>query len=163
MIKPLFQKVLIAYDGSVSSLHAVQYGIMMAKIYKCQLKAVYVVDDASIKKLVLSKFLVSDEGNNMREHLLSDGKRNVEYIKELARKKNVKLETEILSGSVWAEVVRAAGEYKANLILLGDSTDTSSTDYHSKMKKGAIEIVGNAGCSVLVVKEPYVEQLFKLC
>ena len=61
MIRTLFKKIVVAYNGSISSLHAVMYGVMMAKIYKCQVKVVYVVDTDSIKRLVLKKFLVNDE------------------------------------------------------------------------------------------------------
>ena len=53
MIKPLFQRVLVAYNGSKSSLHAFMYGVMMAKSFKCKLKVVYVVDTDTIKKLTL--------------------------------------------------------------------------------------------------------------
>lgn len=35
MIKPLFQRVVVAYNGSQSSLHTVLYAILMAKVYKC--------------------------------------------------------------------------------------------------------------------------------
>lgn len=62
MIKPFFQKVLVAYNGSKSSLHAVMYAILMAKAYKCRVKVVYVVDTDTIKKLTLTKFLMKEEG-----------------------------------------------------------------------------------------------------
>lgn len=163
MIKPLFQKVIVAYNGSLSSLHAVMYGIMMAKQYKSDVKVVYVVDDASIRELVLSKFMLKEEGERMKERLHADGERDVEYIKSLAKQKNVKIETLVTQGVVWSEIVQASVDYKANLILLGGST--SSTIYnrtHSYISKQDSEIMGSAPCSVMVVKEPYIEQLFKL-
>ena len=58
MIKSLFQKVIVAYNGSKSSLNALMYGIVLAKIHKIQLKIVYVVDSASIKSLVLTKIMI---------------------------------------------------------------------------------------------------------
>ena len=63
MIKPLFQNVLVLVNGSESSIHAVQYGILMSKLYHCNLKAVYVVDTATLKQLTLSKFFVADESD----------------------------------------------------------------------------------------------------
>lgn len=163
MIKVLFQKILVVYDGSLSSLHAVQYGIMMAKLYKCQVKVVFVVDDASIKKLLLSKFIVSEEASSMKDHLLSDSKRDMEYIKALAKKKNVNIEVQTLEGAVWSEVIRAANDFKANLILVGEDSANPYQENHLNVSREIGEIVGSANCSVLVVKEPFVEQLFKLC
>ena len=64
MIKPLFQKVLVAYNGSKSSLHAVMYAILMAKCYKCHVKVVCVVDTATIKHLMLTKFVIEDASLN---------------------------------------------------------------------------------------------------
>ena len=73
MIKPIFQKVLILINGSESSIHAAQYGILMAKLYRCTLKAVYVVDTATLKQLTLSKFFVAEESSEYEESLTADG------------------------------------------------------------------------------------------
>ena len=79
MIKSLFQKVIVAYNGSKSSLNALMYGIVLAKIHKIQLKIVYVVDSASIKSLVLTKIMIVEEGERVRKALEEDGKKNLEY------------------------------------------------------------------------------------
>ena len=136
MIKALFQKIVVAYNGSPSSLHAVMYAIMMARLYKCQVKIVYVVDTETIKKLILTKFMIREEGD-----ALSGG-----------------LE------SVWAEVIAAADEYKADLILLGGHGEDRqrSTLHHDVVSMQDSEIIGSAHCSVMVVRHEYMEQLFKL-
>ena len=108
MIKPLFQKVVVAYNGSVSSLHAVMYAIMMAKLYKCHVKVVYVVDTDSIKKLTMLNFLVKDESDRVQHDLQSDGERDLLYVEKLAKGKGVKIETEIRYGAVWSELISAA-------------------------------------------------------
>ena len=61
MIKPLFQKIVVAINGSEQSLHAAMYAILLAKQYKCSLKAVYVVDTAALKFLSMSKFFLKTE------------------------------------------------------------------------------------------------------
>ena len=118
MIKPLFQRILVGYNGTKSSLHAVMYAILMAKIYKCRVKVVYVVDTATIKRLSLTKYIVPEEGD----------------------------------------------DYKADLILLGGKDLSNS--YSSLDRKLAgeqqSEIIGSAHCSVLVVRQKYIEQLFKI-
>jgi len=69
MIKPIFQKVLILMNGSESSVHAVQYGILMSKLYHCTLKAVYVVDTATLKQLTLTKIFVIEESSETMLYL----------------------------------------------------------------------------------------------
>ena len=163
MIKPLFQRVLVAVNGSESSLHAAMYGIMMAKVYHCHLKAVYVVDTATIKQLTLSKFLVQDESYATEAGLTSDGDRNLTYILNLAKSKGIKIDVELRKGAVWSEVVTAADEYKADLILVGGRARTeTSTIIHDETSMENRSIIGSAHCSVLVVKEKFIEQLFKL-
>lgn len=163
MLKPLFQRVLVAYNGSKSSLHAVLYSILMAKEYKCSVKVVFVVDNASIKQLTLSHFLIAEEGERLRNNLESDGKNNLEYVTKIAKTKGVKIETELRFGSIWSEIVTAADKFKADLILLGGTKDNVNTlSSHENISKQDSEIIGSSHCSVLVVREPYIEQKFKL-
>ena len=162
MLKALFQKVLVAYNGSKSSLNAVLYGIMIARIYKCSLKVVYVVDSASIKQLTMAKFLIAEEAEETAKNLNEDGVKNLEYVKDLAKKKGVNVETELLNGAVWSEIIRAADVWKADLILLGGVTDNGSLSVHANISSQDSEIIGSAHCSVMVVRDPYVEQKFRL-
>ena len=83
---------------------------------------------------------------------------------DLAKSKGVKIETEIRKGAVWSEIITAADEFKADLILLGGA---KNLDHLSSLSRDVIssqdsEIIGSAHCSVMVVREPYVEQKFKL-
>ena len=161
MIKPLFQNVLIVVNGSEASIQAAQYGILMAKLYRCSLKAVYVVDTATLKQLTLSKFFVADESHEYEASLSSDGARYLHYVEDLGKAKGIKIESELRKGSVWSEVVTTANDMKADLILLGgfeshtdDNRDVLSTAYR--------EILINANCSVLMVRQQMIEQMFKL-
>ena len=162
MLKALFQKVLVAYNGSKSSLNAVLYGIMIARIYKCSIKVVYVVDSASIKQLTMAKFIIAEEAEETAKNLNEDGVKNLEYVKGLAKKKGVNVETELLNGAVWSEIIRAADVWKADLILLGGVTDNGSLSVHANISRQDSEIIGSAHCSVMVVRDPYVEQKFRL-
>ncbi|MBP5436375.1 MAG: universal stress protein [Treponema sp.] len=164
MIKPLFQRILVGYNGTKSSLHAVMYAILMAKIYKCHVKVVYVVDTATIKRLSLTKYIVPEEGDDLGGRLQQNGGSYLDYASDLAKTKAVKIETELLQGEIWSEIIRAADDYKADLILLGGKDLSNS--YSSLDRKLAgeqqSEIIGSAHCSVLVVRQKYIEQLFKI-
>jgi nucleotide-binding universal stress UspA family protein len=164
MIKPPFQNILVAINGSEASIQAAKYGILMAKCYHCSLKAVYVVDTATLKQLTLSKFFIPEESAGYEESLCQDGQRYLEYVSNLGLQKDIKVETELRKGAVWTQVITVADEMKANLILLGgyvpdtqvqaSRRDAVSTSNHA--------IIANTPCSVLIVREKQIEQLFKL-
>ena len=165
MIKPLFQNIIVAVNGSEQSIHAAMYAILMAKLYKSHIKVVYVVDTATLKKLTLSKFFVSDESVSYEKNLSDDGYRYLSYVADLAKSKGIEIDTELRKGAVWSEIITAADEAKAGLILLGRKP--AIADFDGKIKHDATsmansEIIGSANCSVLVVREPKIEQLFKL-
>ena len=167
MIKPLVKNVLVAVNGSQSSIHAAMYGIILAKQNHYNLKFVYVVDTATLRRLTIGKFLVQDESDSFESALHSDGEKYLKYVYELAKKKGVKAEFELREGSVWVEVVQAADAFGARLILLGGHpsryavTGKASQD-SSAFSKTDKEIILNANCSTLVVYEPKIEELFKM-
>ncbi len=160
MIKPLFQKILILVNGSEESIHAAQYGILMSKLYRCNVKVVYVVDTATLKQLTLSKIFVTEESSEYEDSLRADGMRYLEYITDLAKSKDIKIETELRSGAVWSETVTAADEMGANLILIGGAENTDGG--HEVLRETYRLIMQNSPCSVLLVEEKQIEQLFKL-
>ncbi len=163
MIKPLFQRILVAVNGSDRSIHAAMYAILMAMQYKCELKAVYVVDTATIRRLTMSKLFIAEESNDYAASLESDGKRYLEYVANLAKKKNVKIETELRKGVIFSEVIKAADEFKADTILVGGNEhDTAFSGKRDAISATNGDIAANARCNVLVIHEPYIEKLFKI-
>ena len=161
MIKQLFENVLIVINGFDASIYAAQYGILMAKLYRCNLKAVYVVDTAILKKLTIQKIFVTEESREYESSLEADGMRYLHYVEELGKAKGVPIQVELRKGAIWSEVITAANEMKANVILLGGSEnddpyqkDVIATSYG--------EILLHANCSVLLVREKLIEQLYKL-
>lgn len=122
-MKGIIQTVLVAVSGSSSSLAAAKYGIVMAKMHKCRLVAVYVVDTATLKELLISKIFVEDESADYEKSLESNGERYLNYIEELARKKGIQVEKTLRKGSISTEVVEAAQECKADIVLVGGFKD----------------------------------------
>lgn len=166
MIKPLFQKVVIAVNGSEQSIHAAMYGILLSKQYKCELKAVYVVDTSTLKQLTMSRIFIEEESIDYEKCLEQDGKRYLAYIESLAKEKGVKIVCEMKKGAVWAEIVKAADDFKSDLILVGGKEYPNGipqdTITHDKISGMNAEIIGSANCNVLVVSQPNIEKLFKL-
>ena len=161
MIKPLLRKLIVAVNGSEQSLSAAMYSIMLAMQYKCELKAVYVVDTATLKQLELSKFFVPDEVARYREKLHEDGQKYLDYVKKFAAEKKVEISTELKAGSVWREIVVSADEFGADLIILGGKKADYLVERYKTSSTNS-EIIGSENCNVLIVKQGDVDGLFKL-
>ncbi|MDR1930193.1 MAG: universal stress protein [Treponema sp.] len=159
MIKGLFSNVLVAVSGSDASILASKYAIVLAKLYRCRLSAVYVVDVATIRQLTLSKIFIQEESLEYEKSLEANGERYLSFVEELARAKGVKIDREMRRGAVYTEILSAADERKTDLILLGGwEKDRSARDIITHSHR---EIMVNAKCSVLLVKEPAVDLLYK--
>lgn len=159
MIKPLFNNILVVLNGSEASIQAAQYGILMARLYRCDMKAIYVVDTATLKELTISKFFVNEESLDYENSLTEDGKRYLQHVENLAKAKGIKIETELRKGSVWSEVVTYAEDSKVDLILLGEHQHNESKDSITSTYK---EIISHANCSVLIVRKKDIEKLYKM-
>jgi nucleotide-binding universal stress UspA family protein len=158
-MKPLFQTIVVAVSGSEASINASKYAIVLAKQYRCRLVAVNVVDTATLKELLLSRIFVEDESFEYERSLEENGQRYLNYIEELAVRKGVEIEKVLRRGAVFSEIISAAEERDADLILLGAFEEKGGTrDVLSRQRR---EILRNARCSVLVVKEPDIEFLYR--
>jgi nucleotide-binding universal stress UspA family protein len=159
MIKSLFSNIVVAVSGSDASILASKYAIVLAKLYHCRLSAVYIIDTATIKQLQLSKIFIQEESLEYEKSLEANGERYLSFVDELARAKGVKIEREIRRGAVYTEILSAAADRKADLLLLGAwEKDRSARDIINHAQR---EIIINSKCSVLLVKEPSIDQLYK--
>ena len=159
MIKPLFTNVVVAVNGSDASILAAKYAIVMSKLYRCRLFTVYVVDTATIRQLTLSKIFIPEESQEYERSLEANGERYLSFVEELARAKGIKAEREVRRGAVYTEILAVANEKKADLIVLGGwEKDRSARDIFSHSHR---EIMVNAKCTVMLVKEPNIDQIYK--
>ena len=158
-MKSLFSNIVTAVNGSDASVLAAKYAIVMAKLYSCKLSVVYVIDTATIKHLTLSKIFIQEESMEYEMSLEANGERYLSFVEELAEDKGVKIDREIRRGAVYTEIITAADERKADLIILGGwEKDRSSRDIIGHAHR---EIMINAKCSVMVIKSPGIEQLYR--
>jgi len=103
-MKALFKNVIVAVNGSQSSIQAAMYSIIMAKKYSFSLKFVYVVDTATMEFLDKCNFLISSEVSSYEEELRQNGKNYLEYVTKLAKSKGVLASSELRTGSVCSEL-----------------------------------------------------------
>jgi nucleotide-binding universal stress UspA family protein len=158
-VKHLINNVVVAVTGTDASILAAKYAIVLAKYYQCKLTAVYVVDTATIKQLTLSKIFIQEEGLEYEKNLENNGNRYLTFVEELANNKNVKIESILHKGAIYTEILRVADEKGADLILLGGwEKDAKTKDIIGHSHR---EIMANAKCSVMIVKEPEIDQIYK--
>jgi nucleotide-binding universal stress UspA family protein len=159
MIKPIISHIIAVVTGSDASILAAKYAIVMSKAYRCKMTAVYVVDTATIRQLTLSKIFIQEESQEYEKSLTANGERYLSFVEELARAKGVRIEREIRRGAVYTEILTVADDKKADLIVLGGwEKDRSPRDIISHAHR---EIMVNAKCSVLLVKEPGIDLMYK--
>lgn len=95
-----------------------------------------------------------------QQDLEQDGKRYLHYITEMAKAKDVKLDTELIKGVVNKEVVQKVDLWGADLLIMGELGEMQSrTDtFHNESEL----ILRKAKCSVLMVKNPdEIEKMFE--
>jgi len=158
-MKALFSNIVTVVTGSDASIMAAKYAIVMAKYYRCHLCAAYIVDTATIKQLTLSKIFVQEESIDYEKSLEANGERYLSFVEELARAKGVKIDRILRKGAIYTEVLRIAEDRKADLIVLGGwEKDRSALDIISHSHR---EIMINAKCSVILVKESDIDQIYR--
>ncbi|HTZ17983.1 MAG TPA: universal stress protein [Dissulfurispiraceae bacterium] len=124
-----YRNILVATDGSGHSVAAVEEAINIAK--RC-----------GSKILALSSIRSNDE--------LEKAKKNVNAVLDMAKKEGVEAEGLTPTGRSHDVIVETAGGRGVDLIIMGIPVKTAI----SKIFSGSAteKVVGNAGCSVLVVK-----------
>ena len=156
--------MIVAVNGHRSSVHSSMYAIMMARSYNISIKFVYVVDTATVKYLSMNKFLVSDERYDYEERLKEDGERYLAYAQMLAGSKGIKCETELRSGGVFTEILRAADEYEADLIILGGNEKEENQHNFKKnvLSVDQSEVLAHSKVPVMIIQKPDIEKIFKI-
>ena len=158
-MKPLISNIVTAVTGTDASILAAKYAIVLSKQYQCKLTAVYVIDTATIRQLTLSKIFIQEEAAEYEKNLENNGNRYLSFVEELAHAKGVKIDKIMRRGAIFTEILHAAEDKKADLILLGGwEKDTKTRDIIGHSHR---EIMANSKCTVMLVKEPNIDQIYK--
>ena len=148
--KGIFSKILVAVDGSESSLDAADYAIQMAKKDRAELTAL------TVNRIPLSSYgLITpkDELKQPREkEQMLESKQWFDKINQNAKQKDVELKTQIISSqmSIEGTIVEYAESEGIDLIIIG----TKGSSGLKKMLLGSVAsgVVTYATCPVMVVK-----------
>lgn len=140
------KRILIPIDGSEYSMHAVEYGISIAKTHPdVQIMIVHVIDE-----VVLDKLTKINERENFERELKNDGQRHVSYAVGIAEKEGVKTTSLIAKGRPFEQIVHLAKDLNMDLIVMG----TYGRRGAERILIGSVaeRVIEYAHCPVLVVK-----------
>ncbi len=154
------QKILLYVDGTEECITAAQYSIALAKATGAELRALYVVNVSLLQELLKARIFVKIEEMDYEQDLEQDGKRYLNYIADLARKKGVTIQTELSKGVVNKEVIRMIETWNVDFLVMGelDPVMSRKDTYHDEAEL----IFRKARCSVMVVKDAdRVEQIYQ--
>ena len=153
-----FSRVLVAIDGSTSSMHAIDYAISIAVKNDSQLIILYVIDFYKYTHLSSSIILAPTFGSEKYLEEKSEAEKLMNKIKENLKlkindnTKSKKLKTEIVEGakSVATTIMEYAESENVDIIIVGSRGRTS----FKKLLLGSVSsnVIKSARCAVLVVR-----------
>jgi len=153
-----FSKVLVAIDGSISSMHTIDYAISIAMKNNSQLVILYVIDVYKYPYLPSSIILAPTFGSEKYLEERNEAEEQMNKIKEKYKQKtknnidSKELKTEIVEGakSAATTIMEYAESENIDLIIIGSKGRTS----FKKLLLGSVssDIIKNAHCAVLVIR-----------
>jgi nucleotide-binding universal stress UspA family protein len=153
-----FSRILIAIDGSISSMHTIDYAISIAMKNNSQLVILYVIDVYKYPYLPSSIILAPTFGSEKYLEERNEAEKQMNKIKEKYKQKtknnidSKELKTEIVEGakSAATTIMEYAESENIDLIIIGSRGRTS----FKKLLLGSVssDIIKNAHCAVLVIR-----------
>ncbi len=110
----MFERIMIATDGSKHSERAAEMGLELARLSGGAITVVYVADTGRLSHLPEDMALAS-----IRDLLIKEGEEATDYIEEMAKRAGVACTKMVIEGHPGDELVRFADESGANVIVLG--------------------------------------------
>ena len=153
-----FSRVLVAIDGSISSMRTIDYAISIAMKNNSQLVILYVIDVYKYPYLPSSIILAPTFGSEKYLEERNEAEGQMNKIKEKYKQKtknnidSKELKTEIVEGakSAATTIMEYAESENIDLIIIGSKGRTS----FKKLLLGSVssDIIKNAHCAVLVIR-----------
>jgi nucleotide-binding universal stress UspA family protein len=143
MMTKIFEKILIATDGSAKNQPAVKKGLELARESGSMVYVLYVIDETTFTSTEAGA-LAGDVYMNLKE----EGEKAVEQVKRIAN--GEKVETLVLSGRPANVITEFAVKNKVDLIVVGSQGKSGL----ERLILGSVaeSILRMTDCMVLVVK-----------
>lgn len=147
----MFEKILIATDGSKHSEKAAEKALEMARLTGGKVTALYVSDVSNYFAPVDMSYNIADETiGSMRSLVLKDGEAAVKRVEEMAKVAGVPFESKIIEGNPADDIMKFAEESKEGLIVMGGIGRTGLEKF--LLGSVAEKVVRNSRVPVMVVR-----------
>jgi nucleotide-binding universal stress UspA family protein len=153
----MFQRILIATDGSKHSEQAAAIGVELARLSEGKVWAIYVADTGKyipVGGLVppfgdVNPYVMDETVIGLRDFILEEGKKATDKVAEMAEKGGVSCEKSIVEGHPASEIMQVAEEEKMDLIVMGSIGKTGL----EKILLGSVaeKVVRNSKTPVLLI------------
>lgn len=147
-MEPLFKEILVPIDGSEPSLQAMQMALRIVGICPpCKLTVLYVIDKLVLNELV--RFSARGE-KEVEAELEEQGRRYLDLACKEAQRQGVTAQCQTRKGDPFEEIVAAAHNLRADLIIMGHTGRRGTT----RVLIGSVtqRVLDYAPCPVLVMK-----------
>ena len=149
----MFERILIATDGSLHSERAAEAGIEMARLYGSAVTALFVVDIG--KEYAPLGDLISKVADDLiagiRGNLQNQGEKATKKIEEMAEMAGIAATSKITEGYPAEDIIRIATEGDMNLIVMGGIGATGLDRF--LLGSVADKVVHSSKIPVLVVRK----------
>jgi len=143
------KNILCPVDFSDSSQPAIKYAVAIARKFNAKIYIMYVadIDDLSYddETLIEGDHLGSEKAKEEKAKLINTIPENI--------RNQVEIETIILAGVPFDEIVNFAAESKVDIIIMGTHGRTGLK--HVLMGSISEKVVGKSTCPVLLIKHDY--------
>lgn len=139
----MFEKLLLAADGSKHSFRAAEKALAIAKVNeKSEIHIVYVIDGSTSKADVLSHY----DAQSISEQR----KAKLRPIEDMLVKEEVKHQFDIIHGEAGPSIVKYANENEFDLVVIGSRGLNSLQE----MVLGSVshKVAKRVNCPVMIVK-----------
>ena len=149
----MFERILIATDGSKHSERAAETGIEMARLYGSAVTALYVVDIS--KEYAPLGDLTTKVADSLiagiRSNLQNEGNEATRKVEEMAEQAGIAVQRKITEGYPAEDIIRIAKEGDMNLIVMGGIGATGLDRF--LLGSVADKVVRTSKVHVLVVRK----------
>lgn len=140
-----FHRIIVGLDGSDESRRALRCAVSLARTHGATLHAVGVEERLPHYAATIGEV---QEAKQLQDTVFS---RVMEEVRRIAEEYGVEVTTEIRAGNAAQELLRAAREQEADLIVLGAKGHNVIRDF--LLGSTTDRVTHHAPCSVLVVRD----------
>ena len=156
MESTIFRKIMIATDGSELVKRAVDLAIEIAKLSEAKLYVVHVI---ALEGNSIIHSRGKEQKKALKEQLIVEGKKATDYVENIGRTANVRVESTILEGNPANEIIDFAEKNDIDLIVMGTHGKTGT----QRFLIGSVSenVVRHSEKAVLVARGESADLLFK--